>query len=209
MENAQVGVLNTPDSLISLSLNSNINIWSHADIEAGSKHPTDVIQGHSNYVNNLAFADGILVSSDIDGKIFSWTRDTVIPLAASFKGDGQTIAISILESSNDIVFSGIADGTIKRSFRVSPDSHIYEYKNSVKVSAAPLAVTPSADKKGLYVLMNNNKVALLDGETFTVAKESELKGYEATSITYTAVTNELWVGDKKGTLHILDANDFS
>ncbi len=204
-----MGVLNTPDSLISLSLNSNINIWSHADIEAGSKHPTDVIQGHSNYVNNLAFADGILVSSDIDGKIFSWTRDTVIPLAESFKGDGQTISISILASCNDIVFSGIADGTIKRSFRVSQDSHIYEYKNAVKVSAAPLAVTPSADKRGLYVLMNNNKVALLDGETFTVAKEFELKGYEAMSISYTAVTNELWVGDKKGTLHILDGNDFS
>lgn len=204
-----MGVLNTPDSLITLSLNSNINIWNHADIEAGAKHPSSIIQGHSNFVNNLVFADGVLVSSDIDGKIFSWNREFAIPIAESFKGDGQTNTISILASSNDIVFSGTSDGTIKRSFRVSPDSHIYEYKNTVKVSAAPLAVTPSADKKGLYVLMNNIKIALIDGETFTVANEVELKGYEAMALSYTAVTNELWVGDKKGVVHILDANDFS
>jgi len=40
-------------------------------------------------------------------------------------------------------------------------------------------------------------------------KEVEIKGYDATSLTYSVATNELWVGDKKGLLHILDGNDFS
>jgi hypothetical protein len=35
----------------------------------------------------------------------------------------------VLASSGDIVFSGTSDGVIKRSFRIAPESHIYEFKN--------------------------------------------------------------------------------
>jgi hypothetical protein len=64
IENAQVGLLISPEAVYSLSLNSNINVWNHLDVEGGSRHPSFTIQGHSNYLTHLAFADGVLISAD-------------------------------------------------------------------------------------------------------------------------------------------------
>jgi WD40 repeat protein len=132
----------------------------------------------------------------------------VIPLAEIFKGEGHQGPISVLASAGDIVFSGTSDGVIKRSFRAA-DSHVYEFRNLVKVGATPVSISASGDGRGLYVLQNNNKIAHIEGESFTVTKEVEIKDYDATSMSYSAVTNELWVGDKKGILHILDGNDLT
>jgi len=57
------------------------------------------------------------------------------------------------------------------------------------------------------VLTNNNKLFVIDVETFGVVKEVELKDYEATAMTSTL--NEVWVGDKKGLIHILGGDDLA
>lgn len=44
---------------------------------------------------------------------------------------------------------------------------------------------------------------------FNVVKSEEFKSFEALTITYSALTNELWVGDKKGSIQILNADDFT
>jgi hypothetical protein len=82
------------------------------------------------------------------------------------------------------VFTGTSDGIINRSFRLAPESHIYEFKNQVKVTATPVAISTTGDKKGIYVLENNNSIAHIDGETFTIINEVEIKGYDATSLSY-------------------------
>lgn len=70
-----------------------------------------------------------------------------------------------------------------------------------------MVVSPAAEV--VYVLQNNNKVIKVDVASFSVAEEHEIKGYEATALSFNAATNELWIGDKKGLLHIIDASSFS
>jgi hypothetical protein len=43
VENQALGVISTPDAIMSVSLNSNINVWNNYDVESGSKHPSYVI----------------------------------------------------------------------------------------------------------------------------------------------------------------------
>lgn len=75
LENQQLGLIAAKDQTLTISLNSNINVWNHADIEEGKKTPSYIIQGHANYIQSLAFAGDVLISSDLDGKIFSWTKE--------------------------------------------------------------------------------------------------------------------------------------
>lgn len=61
----------------------------------------------------------------------------------------------------------------------------------------------------LFVLQNNNHIVVIDIATMTCTKDIEVKDYEATALSFASATNELWVGDKKGLIHILDPADFS
>lgn len=69
-----------------------------------------------------------------------------------------------------------------------------------------MVVSPSAEV--IYVLQNNNKVIKVDVASYSIAQEYDVKDFEATALSFNHVTNELWVGDKKGLLHILDASTF-
>jgi WD40 repeat protein len=72
----QVGLLLTKEKLLSITLNANIYIWSTSrSLEGSGSLPVDVIQGHSNYIEAIAFVDGVLISGDQDGKLFSWSKE--------------------------------------------------------------------------------------------------------------------------------------
>lgn len=47
VENQQLGLITTPDQTFTVSLNSNINVWTKPDLESGVKAPSYVVQGHS------------------------------------------------------------------------------------------------------------------------------------------------------------------
>jgi hypothetical protein len=81
----------------------------------------------------------------------------------------------------------------------------YEFKGSAKVSGAPIAIS-AVNGKQVFVLLNSNKLSVIDYDTFTVASEIDLKDYEATAMTST--NDEIWIGDKKGMIHVLGL-DFS
>ena len=102
------------------------------------------------------------------------------------------------------MFSGSSDGTINKSLKVGESS--FEIKNTVKISGAPIGIA-TGNGKILFVLQNNNKVAVIDVETFNLVKEHEVKGYEATSIAATG--SEVWLGDKKGLIHVLNDTDLN
>lgn len=60
----------------------------------------------------------------------------------------------------------------------------------------------------LYVLKSNGELEEVDAVELAVKRSHKL-AYEATTITYSSATKELWVGDKKGILHVLSTADFS
>jgi WD40 repeat protein len=109
-----------------------------------------------------------------------------------------------LTSYGDVVYSATSDGELKRSERV--DGHIYEYKKNLQLPGAPMVVSPAADL--IYVLQNNNKIIKIDVASYSITQEFEVKDYEATALSFNAPANELWIGDKKGLVHILDATSF-
>jgi hypothetical protein len=93
----------------------------------------------------LAYAAGVLVSGDQDGKIFSWSTTDPVPQAELIRGTGHKLeqSISILTSYQDIVYSATSDGELKRSERV--DGHVYEYKKNLQLPGAPMVVSPGAE----------------------------------------------------------------
>lgn len=110
-----------------------------------------------------------------------------------------------LASFGDYVFSASADGVIKKSQRLG-ETTSFQYVASVKIDGAPVAMVAGSDKI-LYVLANNNQIHLFEIESFAPVRNQEFKDFEALSMTQ--VNDEIWVGDKKGTIHILNSGDLS
>lgn len=126
-----------------------------------------------------------------------------MPQAQTFAGEAHAVNVTKLATFGDLVFSGSSDGTIKRASKSGDCT--FAFNASVKLSGAPSALS-SGNGKLLYVLQNNNKLAAIDIASFTIVKEHEFKDYEATGMA--AALDEIWVGDKKGLVHVL-AEDFS
>lgn len=97
---------------------------------------------------------------------------------------------------------------IKKSVRVSPDNTIFEIKASLKLSGCPLAISIGSGKV-LYVLLNSNHIVAIDADSMTILKDIEPKDFEGTALSFASATNEVWVGDKKGFIHILNGADLS
>lgn len=81
VENQQLALISTSEQTLTVSLSSNINIWNHSALAEGQRTPTTVIQGHSNNLSALTNANGTLISSDQDGRIFSWAKGAGVPHA--------------------------------------------------------------------------------------------------------------------------------
>lgn len=47
IENQQLGFKVLPDKILSVTLNSNINVWNREDVKAGKLTASDIIQGHT------------------------------------------------------------------------------------------------------------------------------------------------------------------
>ena len=60
----------------------------------------------------------------------------------------------------------------------------------------------------IYILRSNGEIDEVDAVELTV-KRSHKHGIDATCLAYSAASKELWVGDKKGMLHVLSAADFT
>ena len=61
----------------------------------------------------------------------------------------------------------------------------------------------------IYILLQNKMIAVVETETLTVVKTQEITAFEPTTLVFSIVTDEIWVGDKKGIIHILNSEDFS
>jgi hypothetical protein len=82
-------------------------VWNHSASDSGL--PTTVVQGPANYITALTNANGTLISSDQDGKIFSWSKDAA-PQAENFSGEGHASNVILLTANGETVFSASVDG---------------------------------------------------------------------------------------------------
>ena len=103
-----------------------------------------------------------------------------------------------MAATENIVYSASTDSVLKLSTRFS-DSHSFEFTKSIKLEGSPIDISIGSNNK-IYVLLNNSKIHALS-EDLSENTVHEIKDYEPTAITQVGQT--LWVGDKKGTIHIL------
>jgi hypothetical protein len=83
----------------------------------------------------MVWAQGSLISTDQDNKIFSWSPDYKAHL---LKGDPHTSVVNLLAANATHLFSASVDGTIKRSGSVG--DNIFEFQASNKLESTLLAL---------------------------------------------------------------------
>lgn len=82
-----------------------------------------------------------------------------------------------------------------------------KFANSLDLkSAAGKAIGVGEDV--IYVLRSNGEIDEVDAVALTV-KRTHKHTIDATCMAYSQQSKELWIGDKKGSLHVLSAADFS
>lgn len=64
-----------------------------------------------------------------------------------------------------------------------------------------------AGDDALYVMRSNGEIDEVDPLELTV-RRTQKHGIDATCMTYSHRSNQLWIGDKKGLLHVLSTADF-
>jgi WD40 repeat protein len=111
----------------------------------------------------------------------------------------------LITSFGSTVFTASSNCQVSKSERTG--DHQYEVKNILKVEGGPVAM--SASDKLIFVLSTNSILSIIDAASFTLIKTHEFKDFPATSCVYSDFTKELWVGDKKGLIHVLDVSDMS
>lgn len=126
-------------------------------------------------------------------------------MADIVQGEGHKAIVSHLATFGDYVFSASVDGIIKKSKRKG-ESHSFEFVVSTKIEGCALSLVAGSDKV-LYVLSNNNSISLIEMDSFTLVRTQEFKDFEATALTQ--VNDEVWVGDKKGIIQVLNVGDLS
>lgn len=89
---------------------------------------------------------------------------------------------------------------------------MWEFVIGNKYEALPIAIAVGREQS-LYILFHDSTLLHLSSSTFTPISPlfslSSSFASEPTSLAYSALTNELWVGDKAGTLQILGGDDLA
>mmetsp|Transcript_3605 Transcript_3605/g.2656 ORF Transcript_3605/g.2656 Transcript_3605/m.2656 type:complete len:173 (-) Transcript_3605:342-860(-) len=145
-----------------------------------------------------------LISSDQSGRILCWTTTTFHPTVV--KGEVHTSSVSQLVVHGGSLFSASVDGTLKKSMMVSEGQ--FEVAKTKKFEGMDFFSLVAGPEKTLFALFQANIIAAIDTDSLEVVKQEEVKNFDGQKLAYSPATHELWVGDKKGNIHILSADDF-
>jgi WD40 repeat protein len=115
--------------------------------------------------------------------------------------------VTHLVANESSIYSAHSDGTLKRSVRIEPNT--FSNVATVKLDSFLLSLVASKTNT-LFGLNSKQQLLVLDSETLAEIKRVDLKsnigGNDPTFLAHSVLTNELWVGDKKGLIHILDSD---
>lgn len=117
-------------------MNSNINVWSKTDVDGGVKTPSYIIEGHSSIIYAMTNVNGVIVSGDSKGKVYSWNKEAV-PQAHVVEGDStHPNGINFLDNINGFLVSSSSDGTIKKSALIDGTNHAFKNVGTLKLASA-------------------------------------------------------------------------
>jgi hypothetical protein len=93
------------------------------------------------------------------------------------------------------------------AFSSGLDKQLTKFENDTEVAKITLpnaALCLTANENHIFVLTFSSDVLIIDARDLSIKSNKKLVGFEATSMDICG--NSIWVGDKKGNLHIFDAN---
>lgn len=183
VEHQQVGVVVTKDFVLSLSLNGDINSFSH---DGGS--PTNVIQAHQRALTKATVLGDNLVTGGSDGSLFKRALSDldVSEIALPFATDG----------AHSNVITGIAQiGEL--AVTTGWDDMLKTWKNNALVASQKLEGQPKSIgiTAGIVVLLEN-KIQVFD-TSLSLLGEQELK-YVASHIDSVPGSKHVYVTNETG-----------
>lgn len=196
VENQQLGVVSTPDYIISLSFDGNLNYFT-----ADEKAPVKVIRGHQKSITALTVAGEKLFSGSYDGRIVQW--DLNADGAAQYiQGSGHSNLVTDLVSHKTAVISGGWDDIVAKIENLK-----FDESQEIKLAGQPLKIS-SVNSHGLYGLVTSDGVLrIVDSASNKEVAKKEL-GFEASTVDVD--DSIVVVGDDKSyNVHFFHIKDLS
>jgi len=187
--------------MFSITLNGRINIWKFSELNkdpAEINLPFKVIGGTESSITSLCYShkNNFLVSGDSSGIISIW-KDQFPRSNKIHKG-------TIVDLKEGIDGSIYVAGTYKMIFKVDDEANI---KHTLNLEASPLGIAPSrVDASTIFVLLDNGNLIKIIGDTI---KEVYKVSKDSTCLEINNDDSEIYIGDKKGVIHIYNAKDMS
>eukprot|EP00056_Hartaetosiga_gracilis_P021022 m.22401 g.22401 ORF g.22401 m.22401 type:complete len:597 (-) comp8836_c0_seq1:2086-3876(-) len=182
VDNHQLGCLWQGETLISVSLNGNINYLNLASPDA----PSRVVIGHSKAITAVASTvdSGVAYTSSYDGKVCKFDLSTGIASAVGNAFDNSVLAMSI--GSN-----GVTATTVSDNFAVIPsDGNAFGDHDSVE--STPNGVSSSGD---VTVIACVNSLKVVGGDALEI-------NYQANCCAVNGDGSEVAVGGEDKKIHI-------
>lgn len=171
-------------------------------VSTHDRHPTKFIYGHQNLISDIQNFDKFIVYSS-EANIFYFDVSTPNEVKRVENLPNKT-AILELFSNNHSVYATTLD---KLVLRLSAEENSIKLVKSLDLkNSAAKAITAADDV--IYVLKNNGEVDEIDAFELSI-KNTRKFSFDATALAYSSFSKELWAGDKKGLLHVLNTADFA
>lgn len=152
-------------------------------------------------MTHLSLFNGQIISADLDGRVISWNKELK---GQQLEGVEKLVELTFLTSNKNHIYTAGVDGILRKTSKAEGDSFTFTSSEKLDIILS-LAII---EDKFVIALNSKNLISVLNADTLELVNKHEFKDGEATFLTYSHFTNEIWVGDKKGLIHILDANSF-
>jgi len=141
------------------------------------------------------------------------SKDRIFVTKGSDPTQGQDVvaelSVDFVHANNHSVYATCsgAQTCIHRYTDAPEGGNPLEKKAEAKLPGVCKAI--SGDDTQLYVLIHTGDILVLGAEDLAVKKTFKVPFANPLKLVYSIATGELWVGDKKGVVHVLKGDDFS
>ena len=191
---------NTNDKLSAVNLSGDL-VHFCGFTAAQDKNPSSIRKGHQGLISDIVNVEKHMLYGS-ENRVFYFNEEAAHDVNV-IEGTPNKQAILELFANGHSVYATTLDKFVLR-FTIGEG---VTFAKSLDLKTAASKGIGCADDV-LYVLKSNGELEEVDALELTVKRSHKL-AFEATTITYSSVTKELWVGDKKGILHVLSTADFS
>jgi len=170
-----------------------ISVWDSPDDQCRR------LYGHKSSIQRVIEWGENFVTADAEGNILYWNKG----IATRVSGEGHKKSIFDIKksASSKFIYSISADDTLRT---INTDTWTYQAKLQLEKQPISLAVS-RLDDSLLYMLLISGK--LLKVRENVIESERSF-AFSATQIEINEDTEELYVGDKKGGIHVYSLKDF-